>query len=303
MAKPKRELTIEDIGLDEEWLDAHRIQTHIFEPRWYLNGFPKAGTHLLTSMMKVRARKMPPSQLHPREWVGTFNRNSWSDEWISLRPTMYHFGSLLPGYYFLGHCGYDEELERFLFNLGIAHVFIWRDLRDVAVSQAHHILDEDRDNWKHQHKDEYREEIGGFDEVLTAVIKGAEVAGLWYPGVIDRWELYAPWLDVEWVYDVKYRDAREDPKRVAGEIAKYGIWRLADTFSLDMLGPGPDWDELVEGMAEASRDTEHSGTFRRGVAGGWRDEFKPEHVEAFKEADEAGWLVKLGFEESNDWTL
>jgi len=303
MAKRKHELTIEDIGLDEEWVDAHRVQMQVFEPRWYCNGFPKAGTHLLTSMMRARARPMPPSQLHPRNWVGTFDRHAWSDKWTNLRATMYHFGSLLPGYYYLGHCGHTEEFSHFLYNLGIAHLFIYRDLRDVAVSQAHHIFDEGRDNWKHLHKAEYREEIGGFDEVLEAVIVGAEVAGVWYPGVIDRWELYAPWLDEEWVYSVRYRDAREEPERIAAEVIEYGIRRLASTFGLDMLGRGPDFGELVDEMVESSQDTEKSGTFRRGVAGGWRDEFKPGHVEAFKAADKAGWLVRLGFEEDDNWRL
>ena len=56
-------------------------------------------------------------------------------------------------------------------------------------------------------------------------------------------------------------------------------------------------------MVKTSLMTNKSQTFRKGLSGEWRNEFKPQHVEAFKRHDVNNWLVKLGYEDSLDWGL
>jgi len=69
-------------------------------------------------------------------------------------------------------------------------------------------------------------------------------------------------------------------------------------------------DRTVDKMMLNSTRTDKSPTFRRGVAGGWRDEFKAAHCVAFADEDvrwateyglEQPWLVKLGFEDDMMW--
>ena len=296
---PLIEFEAEDIEVMEDDEEAEIPPERIFAPRWFLNGFPKAGTHLLVSMMNAHANPMPSMQFQPKEWLGTFHFNSWSDKWADIRKVAYSFGHLRPGYFYKGHCGHRADLETFMWFLGVAHVMIYRDFRDVAVSQTHHILSE-RGEWKHQDKDAYRE-LGGFDEALAAVIAGLQTERCYYPGVMERWALYAPWLDVAWVLNISYEEGRTDPVAVAKRLIEYGLWRLCDIFEVEMIEPGEGFEEMAQAMAEASQDTEHSPTFRRGVVGGWREAFTDKHKRLFKESDKQNWLVRLGYESSADW--
>ena len=284
--------------VEEETEEAFPV-THLFAPRWYLNGFPKSGTHLLVSMLLPQARAMPPMQFHPKEWVGTFQFHSWSEEWGDIRRICYSLGHLRPGHYYKGHCGHTPELAGFLWRLGVAHVFIHRDLRDVAVSQAHHILS-DKKNWKHPEKDAYQA-LGGFDEALEAVIVGLETEKTYYPGVVGRWVHYAPWLEEDWVLPVRFRDLRQEPVVWAGRILEYGLWRLADTWGLELIKPGEAFEGVTQEMAESSQNTGDSPTFRKGNVGDWQDVFTERHRRLFKESDTDDWLVKLGYETSADW--
>lgn len=268
---------------------------YLFSPKWYINGFPKSGTHLLACMLEPFACPMPPSQLHPRQWVGTFDNHSWADNWLDIDRVLYHFGHLRPGHFFKGHCGHKPEIETYLYYLGVAHLFVYRDFRDVAVSATHHALD-DNPQWSHPDKELYRS-LGSFDAALMAIIRGIDE----YPGVMARWELYAPWLEVPWVLPIRFCEARLEPEETAKRIMHYGMKRLADIFGFRAEGPGEAFDDMAAQMVAAAADTERSTTFRRGEVGGWREVFEPEHVEAFKETDAGGWLVRLGFEESEEW--
>ena len=276
-------------------------EQNVFAPRWYLMGFPKAGTHLLVSLFQPFAQPMPPTLLHAREWVGTFDHHSWSTEWLDVERQMYYLGQLRPGHYYKGHCGYTESLERFLWFSGVAFVFIYRDLRDVCVSQLHHIRD-DNDVWTHPDKELYREMSES--DALAAIITGINRPdGGRFDGIVERWALYAPWLGIDWICPVRYEDAISDLEGTAERLIEYGINRLGRIFGLQVHAPGPGLADMVEQMAAAARDTGKSATFRRGGSGHWREYFTPRHVALFKEHDPDNWLVRLGYEDSPDWQL
>ena len=48
-------------------------------------------------------------------------------------------------------------------------------------------------------------------------------------------------------------------------------------------------------MADSSRDTTKSPTFRKGKAGSWRDEFTPELIDLFRGLDD-GYMERAGYE-------
>ena len=273
-----------------EWKGYESNPTNNFAAKWYLNGFPKSGLHLAVQFIKRLTKKMPLGQLHPRPWVGTFKHNSWSEEWQDIQMQLYNLSRCMPGHYFKGHCAYKPEIEHFMWYLGLAHVFIYRDLRDVAVSQAYHILS-DNEDLKHPAKDRYRE-LGEFDEVLEAVIVGLDE----FPGIVHRWEAYAPWLEVDWVYKFQFERVLSDPKETAGELVMYGLQRISDIYKLN-LKPAPESvAAMVDAMTESAVDRkEEALTFRKGKPGEWRTEFTQRHIELFKETDQAGWIDKLGY--------
>jgi len=280
--------------LDELWGNIPEEHRH-FTPRYVLNGFPKSGLHLVSNMVRPIADPMTPGQFQGKPWTGTFSGNSWTTNWIQPELVLYRIARLRPGYYLKGHIGYKRDIERFLWYAGVAHIFIFRDLRDVAVSQAYHILAEE-DRFVHPEKELYRS-MGSFNDVLKAVIVGVDK----YPGVIERWEHYAPWLECPWTLKMRFDDMLENGADCAGRILRYGVERTAAIVGFSVEEVGPLFDELREEMAEASRDVKHSPTFRKGTTGQWRSEFSEEHVRLFKETDKNGELVRLGFAKDRDW--
>lgn len=278
----------------------------ILAPAWYVNGAPKCGTHLAAMMLKPFARQMPARRYAKLgTMISSFPYHAWVNTFHNIRYLTYALCQTRPGYYHFGHCGYKPELSATLDYAGLAMIFIYRDLRDVAVSQTHHILSE-REGAKHLDKAAYRR-LGGFNEALSAVITGLQVddseyGPVYYPGVIERWELYAPWLEEDWVCSIRYRDARLEPAETAQRIVEYGMKRLAGC--MEVAPPKIDdktMDRVVTAMVASGQDTSKSPTFRKGLVGKWRDVFTPEHVRLFKETDKGDELVRLGFAKDSDW--
>ena len=56
-------------------------------------------------------------------WLGTFDRNSWSDEWNNCELMLFQMTRLLPGHYFKGHSGHLEDIAALFYYAGLAHVF------------------------------------------------------------------------------------------------------------------------------------------------------------------------------------
>lgn len=220
--------------------------------------------------------------------ISSFTHNAWSGRWHNVRYVLYALTKTLPGTYYRGHCGYKEEIDSVLDYSGISMIFVHRDLRDVAVSQAFHIMS-DREDRRHPDKAAYRA-LGGFDEVLEAVIAGLTVADsqfgpIHYPGIAERWAMYAPWLNCEWVLPIKFRDARMDPEGTSVKMIRYGMRRL--TQSLEVAPPEfPDHivRALAKDMADSARDTKNSASFRRGLVGSWRGHFTERHKRVWLES-------------------
>jgi len=265
-------------------------------PKFVLNGFPKSGLHLAELMVSPVVRAQENDPLFSDAWVGTFNGHAWTNEWLPLRAITYRLARVQAGRYVKGHCGHRDEIEQFSYYSGAAVVFIYRDLRDVAVSQAHHILNPDSRQFKHPNKAIY-EELGSFDAVLAAVIEGLGP----YPGVLERWALYAPWLDCEWVLAMPFERMRNEPERASAEILEYGMRRVIASVGLEMRLDDAQFAEMVRTMALASQQRQLAANFRKGNVGGWREAFTPEHKKLFKAHDRDGWLVRLGYEVGDGW--
>jgi hypothetical protein len=266
-------------------------------PRYYLNGFPKAGLHLLALMVAPACKPMATAY-HNTEWLGTFMGNSWSTVWKD-EDFLFLLSLLQHGRYYKGHCGHKPEIAQFMNACGIAHVFVYRDLRDVAVSQTYHVLNPDDEKQKHPAKAVYQllHKQGGIDAVLSAVIEG--VGPL--PGVIERWKLYAPWLDEDWTLSISFEELLTDRQAAADRVLAYGLERVIERLPFNATVEGSMYDELQDKMAEWSQHTHLSPTYREGKSGGWREHFTDEHKALWKRCDSDGWLAKLGYEENDEW--
>jgi hypothetical protein len=259
------------------------------DPQIFIVSFPKCGTHLVEQLISPLAYPMPAD----KPWAGTFNSHSWTTQWIPLKKTLRRIGYIRDGTYAKGHLGYKPEIENFLFGIGAAVIFVYRDPRDVAVSLTHHILNDGMHGANEWYKDL------GFDGALLAVIQGLGI----FAGVMERWEYYAPWLDAEWVYSVKFEDLIADRVEQSKTILRYIVGHSANVRGFTATLEEEQLDEWSAKMVENSNQTDKSPTFRVGKSGGWKEAFKDAHIVAFQHSDKNDWLVKLGYEEDSKWGI
>lgn len=259
------------------------------QPKIFINTFPKSGTHLANLICQHLAHRQ-----EPQHWLGTFAGHSWTTEWKDLDPILTVIKGQPAGTWYQGHMGHHDLLEDAFYRNDVAVFFVYRDLRDVAVSLTYHIEFADGETKYHPGKDKFMA-LANHTERLKYVIKGLDE----YSGIIERWKLYAPWLRSPWVLPIRYEDMRENPRGVAEKAISYVIKRtLKDETSVVLE------KNIVDAIVHADRllkTNEHSSSFRKGVSGEWGKEFTPELKTLFKEMDDENWIVRLGYEQNEDW--
>ena len=196
-----------------------------------------------------------------------------------------------PGTYMKGHVGFKPEISKALFEMGTCMVFIYRDLRDVAVSMVHHI-ESDIPGRKHPEREKYLA-MSTHEDRLLAIIEGFEDD----PGLIPRWEFYAPWLDQPWVHKIRYEDAILDHKKAAEDVTNYIILRTANHHGNIPVVFKSEYDEMVGKACKLmSEPDKYSPTYRKGVSGEWKKEFTPRVLEAFERTGGQEWIEKLEYD-------
>lgn len=269
-------------------------------PKLYLNAMPKSGIHALWLALLPTVRGTP----HGGPWCGTYEGHGWLLEWAPKEKILQALGLLVPGLYYKAHAGYAPWLDEALDSLGVCQVFLYRDLRDVAVSQAYHVLSPDDKladkQLHHTGKAEYQaiHEVEGLPGVIRAVIEGL---GQW-PGLFDRWVEYAPWLEAEWVLSIRYEDLIGDPIPTLSLVLRYLFGRAALLEGHKLVIDETDLGQAANQCLAVMSDTSMSPSFRKGGSGGWAEAFTPELVDLFK-ARGGDWLERLGYEADDSWGL
>jgi len=165
--------------------------------------------------------------------------------------------------------------------------FIYRDPRDMLVSQVFFATDMHEEHGMH----EYYKSLPDFAARLNVAITGIELDGLKMVSVKQRYEGVFQWLEQRHVMCLRFenlinnRDATLNA--MLDEVEKTG-YKI----------PTPR-EKALPILIEAIQPKK-SHTFRSGKTGGWRQHFTDEHKKLFK--DVAGdLLVRLGYEKDNDW--
>jgi hypothetical protein len=169
-----------------------------------------------------------------------------------------------------------------------AHYFIYRDPRDLLVSQVFYATDIYEDHALHA----YYNRLPNMDERLKAVIQGIyEDEKANRPGIADQYARFTAWLNFPGVMPVRFEDlilSRPQTIRAMLDHLEASGYRIP-----------LDSQSAVEKVMQAI-DPKRSPTFRKGVVGDWRAHFNAEHKRMFKET--AGdLLIRLGYEKNNDW--
>lgn len=254
----------------------------------YLNGWPKSGLHLAEQMASQFLDPMETEWNSNPPWNGILRDNSWS--FRPCKRKKFHlarFAQIQPCHYFKGHAPHEKELEEHLERCGYSMFFVLRDLRDVAVSKAHQMQGEHafpgRGHWRRM----------DFGDVLLAAIEGRG----WFPDLVTHWAGWAPWLDVDWVCPLRFKDLRYNTRDTAKKMLAYVVERTSSVMEMQLGLEGEQALEIVENMVEASRRREESSTFRRGEGGVWKEHFEKRHRDAFAELGGNEWLIELGYEQ------
>jgi sulfotransferase 6B1 len=254
-----------------------RTEAFFDTPPIVANSIPKSGTHLLTQVL---------APLASHEY-GTFWTSVPSRPYRELpRSAMIRaLRRTVPGELASAHLFHDPGFHAELERRNAVQVFLFRDPRDVVVSEADYLTRVNTWHGLHRHF----KGLATDAERISLAILGDPAAG--YPDVGQRFRRYLGWLRQDGVLSVRFEDlVGDDRPTTVREIVRFHARHATAT---------TDEDELVA-AALAAVDPTRSFTFRRGRAGGWRDVLTEQHVEQVKRV--AGdLLVELGYESDHAW--
>ena len=252
-------------------------------PPVLVNSFPKSGTHLLMQLVEG---------LPDRRNYGAFLASLTSSFRFRERPpedVVRYIRRFVPGEIVRAHLYYDDRYADELTRKSVVHYYIYRDPRDVVVSEAHYLREMNR--W---HKlAPYFRKLDTIDEAISLSIDGFQpgVPGIDYPNVAARFGRYQGWFGRDDCLTIRFEDLRsERQSTIVEQMAEFYARRAHD---------GLDLTECARSMA--SHVAPHkSHTFRSGKKAGWQREFTAEHRRRFAEV--AGdLLIQLGYEPNHDW--
>ena len=200
------------------------------------------------------------------------------------------------GAYVKGHGGHTPRAAEAAWNADTAVIFLSRNLRDVAVSQAHHIRDTRKeesgiDLLKHPGKADY----AGL--TLHDTIKACIVGRGKWPGIADRWRLYQGWLTENWVLHITFEDMIERPEETGEHVIRYVLGQCAAFCGVQLKLSRRMVDSLVAGQMELVNSIT-TASKRKGKAGGWLELWSDDLEDAFISSGAYAANEALGYESS-----
>ena len=245
--------------------------------------FPKSGTHLLDQILLGFSKVAPyAKRLHSfyAEYEGESGKKRDAQQalqWVN---------SLQPSDVASAHLFARPQVVDRVCKPNFIPFFIYRDPRDVVVSHVFYVTEMES---RHVHHNFYQS-LPDFSTRLKVSILGRPDAGIEFPNIAERFAPYMDWLNHSEVLAIHFEDLIEDRAATLTRIMDHFLTRA----------PAQPSRQLILDSLEASINPTKSPTFRSGKTGEWKKHFTEEHKMIFK--DIAGdLLVKLGYEQNNDW--
>jgi hypothetical protein len=252
-------------------------------PPIFGNSKPKSGSHLLLQVLNGFTQIMPYRYVdaEPIRTIEKEGRRKTQDEILADLRT------LPSGVIGWGYLDATPENVSFLTSGGRANFFIYRDPRDMLISQVFFATDMHEEHGMHA----YYKSLPDFGARLNVAITGIDRDGLYMVSVRQRYEGVFQWLETPGVMCIRFEDLVNNRdvtlNAMLDEVEKTGY-----------KVPTPR-EQALPILVDAIQPRK-SHTFRSGKTGGWKEHFTEEHKKLFK--DIAGdLLVKLGYEQNNDW--
>jgi hypothetical protein len=252
-------------------------------PPIFGNSKPKSGSHLLLQILNGFTQIMPYRYIaaDPIRTIAKDGRRKTTEEVLG------ELENLSSGVIGWGYVEATPENVAFLCKPDRVNYFIYRDPRDMLVSQVFFATDMHEEHGMH----EYYNSLPDFSERLKVAITGIDRDGLYMVSVKQRYEGVFQWLEQKYVMCICFEDLID--KRDATLNA------MLDEVEKTGYKIRTPREKALTVLLEAIQPRK-SRTFRSGKTGGWREHFTQEHKDLFK--DVAGdLLVRLGYEKNNDW--
>jgi sulfotransferase 6B1 len=252
-------------------------------PPIFGNSKPKSGSHLLLQVLNGFTQIMPYAYV-AAEPVRTIRKDG-------VRRTadriLEDLRAIPQGVIVWGYIEASPENVAFLCQQGRVNYFIYRDPRDMLVSQVFFATEMHEGHGMHA----FYKSLPDFGERLKVAITGIDRDGLKMVSVRQRYEGVFQWLEQPGVMCIRF----EDLVNLRDATLNAMLDEVEKTGYIIPTPRGKALKILVEAIQPYK-----SHTFRAGKTGGWKEHFSEEHRKLFK--DVAGdLLVRLGYEENNDW--
>ena len=252
-------------------------------PPIFGNAKPKSGSHLLLQVLNGFTRIMPYRYVEadPVRTIKYEGGRRNQDEILAdLR-------NQPAGVIRWGYVDATPQIASFLTQSGRVNFFIYRDPRDLLVSQVFFATDMHEEHGMHN----FYTSLPDFGERLKVAITGIDRDGLYMVSVKQRYEGVFQWLNQKNVMCLRFEDLINNRDATLASM-------LDEVEKTGYKIPTPR--ETALPILVDAIQPKKSRTFRSGKTGGWHEFFTDEHKNLFK--DIAGdLLVRLGYEGNNDW--
>jgi len=252
-------------------------------PPIFGNSKPKSGSHLLLQILNGFTQIMPYRYVdaEPIRTIEKEGRRKPREE------TLDELKRVPNGVIGWGYLEATKENVSFLTAAGRVNYFIYRDPRDLLVSQVFFATDMHEDHEMY----EYYNSLPDFGARLNVAITGIDRDGLFMVSVKQRYEGVFQWLEQKNVMCIRFEDLINNRdvtlNAMLDEVEKTGY---------KMPTPRAKALSVLVGAIQPKK----SHTFRSGKTGGWKEHFTEEHKKLFKDVAR-DLLVRLGYEKNNDW--
>jgi hypothetical protein len=252
-------------------------------PPIFGNSKPKSGSHLLLQILNGFTQILPYAYV-AAEPIRTIRKDGKRRTTDDIAADLQRIPQGVIGW---GYVQASPENVAVLCQPGRVNYFIYRDPRDMLVSQVFFATDMHEEHGMH----DFYKSLPDFGERLKVAITGIDRDGLKMVSVRQRYEGVFEWLEQPGVMCIRFEDLIDDRdaalNAMLDEVEKTG-------FQI------PTPRERALGILIDAINPKKSHTFRSGKTGGWREYFTDEHKALFK--DVAGDLLeRLGYGTDNDW--
>jgi hypothetical protein len=251
------------------------------------NSYPKSGTHLLFQVLSAIPGWKP--------WADIVSMQALSGTMNTANHIRWKLGSVPGGSIVRSHLMYCPEVLRILAERTCTKLFIYRDLRDVALSHA---------MWVSRTPRYFLHPIyagmNSDEERVMASIVGVPLgspfgSNVSQPSIAQDFERWKGWLGSPGTLSIRFEDL-VGHRGGGDEAARQATIRKI----LGHLGVEMPAEEIGRQFSDEKLEPSKSLTFRKGAINDWRAAFTSTHKAAFK-AVAGNLLIELGYEKSNDW--